>query len=83
MPAITLKNVPDSLYNLIKKSASENFRSINSEIIYHLSKTLGYKPIDSEALLKRINKLQEEMVLPKLNDEMLELAKNEGRLWLL
>jgi len=79
MPAITLKNVPTDLYQLIKKSASLNFRSINSEILFHLNKTLGYKPIDPEQLLERIDKLQKRISLPKLSDEMLKLAKNEGR----
>ena len=79
MPAITLKNVPTDLYQLIKKSASLNFRSINSEILFHLNKTLGYKPIDSEQLLERIEKLQKRVSIPKLSNKMLDLAKNEGR----
>ena len=80
MPAITLKNVPVDLYQLIKKSASSNFRSINSEILFHLNKTLGYKPIDTEQILKRIDKLQKNISIPKLSNEMLELAKNNGRI---
>jgi hypothetical protein len=80
MPAITLKNVPVDLYELIKKSASKNFRSINSEIIYHLNKTLGYKPINPEVLLKRIDELQKETKNTLvLSDELLSVAKNEGR----
>ncbi len=80
MPAITLKNVPTDLYQLIKKSASSNFRSINSEILFHLNKTLGYKPVNSEQLLERISKLQKEIAIPSLSEKFLEIAKNDGRL---
>ncbi len=33
MRTITVKNIPDDVYNNLKKSATENRRSINSEII--------------------------------------------------
>lgn len=58
MPSITLNNVPKDLYLLIKTSTSLNLRSINSEILFHLNKTFGYKPVDQAQLRKRIEKLQ-------------------------
>ena len=33
MRAITVKNIPDNLYQRLKQSATENRRSINSEIL--------------------------------------------------
>ncbi|MBU2621535.1 MAG: Arc family DNA-binding protein, partial [Proteobacteria bacterium] len=33
MATITLKNIPDPIYNTLKQLATDNRRSINSEII--------------------------------------------------
>ncbi|MBI4332068.1 MAG: Arc family DNA-binding protein [Chloroflexi bacterium] len=33
MPATTVKNIPNDLYERLKQSAAENRRSINSEIV--------------------------------------------------
>lgn len=33
MKTITVKNIPDNLYDRLRQSAEENHRSINSEII--------------------------------------------------
>ncbi|HEC26903.1 MAG TPA: Arc family DNA-binding protein, partial [Gammaproteobacteria bacterium] len=41
MPAITLKNIPDSLYAQLKTAASVHHRSLNSEILYCVERTLG------------------------------------------
>ena len=79
MPAITLKNIPDELYVQIKRSASLNYRSINGEILYRLHHSLGHKPIDPELLLLRISKLQKTVMIPKLTNKILKLAKTEGR----
>lgn len=40
MPNITLKNIPDKLYDRLKESAKVNHRSLNSEILHCLEKTL-------------------------------------------
>ena len=79
MPAITLKNIPADLYNQIKKSAQVNYRSLNSEILFLLKQSIGHKQIDSKTLISKIEKLQARLNLPKLSDDMLSKAKNEGR----
>ena len=40
MPAITVKNIPDALYERLKASASAHHRSINSELIHCLEQAL-------------------------------------------
>lgn len=40
MPAITVKNIPDALYENLKLAAQLHHRSINSEIIACLEKEL-------------------------------------------
>ena len=79
MPAITIKNVPSKLYDDIKVSASQNLRSINSEIIYRLRKTLAHHTIKPSQLISRIDRLNLKLTLPALNDDFLYNAKNEGR----
>lgn len=79
MPSITIKNIPDELYEQVRKSASLNYRSINGEILYRLHRSLGHQPVDPELLLQRIEKLQKKIRLPKLTDELLNKAKTEGR----
>ena len=79
MPAITIKNIPNDLYDQIRKSALINYRSINGEILYRLHHSLGHKPIEPEILLKRIANLQKKIKLPKLTSDLLEKARTEGR----
>ena len=79
MPAITLKNVPNELYEDIKTSASQNMRSINNEIIYRLRTTLSHQKIHPKRLISKIDRLNSRLSLPKLNDKFLFEAKNQGR----
>lgn len=79
MPSVTLKKIPPELYEKVKKSAQQNRRSINSEIIVCLEKILSNRRIDPEKFLLRVERLQEQMSLPRLTDEELRKAKEEGR----
>ena len=79
MPTITLKNVPDDLYEALKARARINRRSLNSEIIHALEETLLPTPIDVEAFLNEITQLREKTAAYPLNDELLNQLKNEGR----
>ncbi|MCQ8103334.1 Arc family DNA-binding protein, partial [Methylomonas sp. SURF-2] len=40
MPALTIKNIPDSLYEQLKSAAELHRRSINSEVLVCLEKVL-------------------------------------------
>jgi len=40
MPALTVKNIPDDLYTHLKESARVHQRSMNSEILYCVERTL-------------------------------------------
>ena len=79
MPSVTLKKIPSELYEKVKKSAQQNHRSINSEIIVCLEKVLSNRRIDPEKFLLRVERLQEQMSLPRFTDDELQKAKNEGR----
>ena len=40
MPSITIKNIPDRLYQKIKENSQQNRRSINAEVIFCLEERL-------------------------------------------
>jgi antitoxin FitA len=51
MANVTIKNIPDELYEQLKQRAALHRRSINSEVIVCLEHALHGTKIDSQALL--------------------------------
>jgi hypothetical protein len=47
MPALTIKNIPDDLYIRLKEAARARRRSLNSEILYCVERTLVLQMIVS------------------------------------
>lgn len=80
MATITLKNVPETLYERLKYFAKLRRRSLNSEIIYNLEKSVGMVEEDPEELLKQIKAFRERIGKKgQLTAEEIEKAINEGR----
>jgi len=48
MPNITVKNIPDHTYKLLKLAAAKHYRSINSEIICLIERATLSKPFHPE-----------------------------------
>ena len=78
MTTITLKNVPETLHEVIKQQAGGNRRSINNEIIYQLERVFGLRQPDPSEIIEEARKLRKR-VKAFLTDEMIEEFKNEGR----
>lgn len=78
---MTIKNLPDEIYATLTRTAKRNRRSINSEAIVRLEQGLQAVEPDLEMTLARIRRNREVMKERGvwLTDEMLDLAKNEGR----
>ena len=51
MPSITVKNIPDTIYEKLKQQAEFHHRSVNSEIIACLKKTVESNQVPSEGIL--------------------------------
>lgn len=79
MATVTIKNIPDGLYDRLKKVAAANRRSINSEIIISIERAVLSQPVDPEALIARARFLRELTAGYHVADEELIGAKNEGR----
>jgi plasmid stability protein len=79
MPSMTIKNIPDDLYERLKESAHEHGRSINNEAIFCLKRALQGGRIDPEAFLGRVEALRSQLAHTPLTDEILRVAKEAGR----
>ncbi|HET8656200.1 MAG TPA: Arc family DNA-binding protein [Longimicrobiaceae bacterium] len=79
MASLTIKGVPDSLLNVLRKRAEQHRRSLNSEVLQLLENSAGASQINPDAVLTRIHRLQERTALPPLTDSFLEQALEEER----
>ena len=79
MPSLTIKSIPDELYQRLKQSASEHHRSMNREVIVCLERFLLSRRIEPGAFLARVDALREKVALPPLTEKILRSAKSAGR----
>ena len=79
MASITVKNIPKELYEHLKQSAQLNRRSLNSEIITCLEKTLVSRKRSTEEELQRARELRAKTAHYLLTDEELLNAIDDGR----
>jgi len=80
MPALTLRNIPDNLYQNLKRQAVEHHRSLNKEVVYLLEVALQSRERDDEAWLRQAVTLRNSLGdIQLLDDDILRQAKNEGR----
>ena len=79
MATMTVKNIPENLYQKLKESAKANHRSINSEIIVVMEKAFFSAPLDVEAWLEKARKIREKAAPYVATVEEIEQAINDGR----
>lgn len=79
MTTFTVKNIPQNLYEKLKKSAELNRRSINSEIIVCIEKSVRSQAIDAQQVLTTARKLRSITQTVPISDDELASAIEEGR----
>lgn len=79
MPNITLKSIPDDLYDRLKRAAEEHRRSLNSEILVCLETVLGTRRSEPEELLARLRAVRRTVGERPLADAEVTAAKRQGR----
>jgi antitoxin FitA len=79
MVTITIKNIPEQIYERIKVRATANHRSINGEILSILEQAVSLPPIDVEATLERARKVRELTAHYTVTADEIEKWINEGR----
>jgi plasmid stability protein len=77
---LTLKNIPDEVYERLKTSAAQHRRSLNSEAITCLESALMPRRVSVEERLARIRRLRAELGGIELSDADIDAFKREGRL---
>ncbi len=75
---LTINDVPERLYNLIKLNAKENNRSLNDEIVTSLKTKFGRKNIGKENYLADVRALRNFSKDFRLDDEIFKQPKNNG-----
>ncbi len=78
MATLTIKNIPDELYDKLKEVAKDNRRSINNEVIHIIDRTISFQKPDVETILAKVRILREQLDI-YVTEEELNQAKNEGR----
>ncbi|MGR8933342.1 MAG: FitA-like ribbon-helix-helix domain-containing protein [Gammaproteobacteria bacterium] len=79
MPALTIKNIPDALYEQLKAAAELHRRSINSEVLICLERALSATKIDPAERLSRIELLRAGIKTNSITPDEIEQAINSGR----
>ncbi len=80
MRAITVKNIPDDLYQRLKQSAAENRRSLNSEILVCMERTVQSQKHESvNDILARARKIRQKTGGTLLTDRKFNKMKTAGR----
>lgn len=80
MATITIKNIPDDVYESLKLLAEANRRSINSEVIVLIEEKVTSRKIVPEEVIARARQLREKTSQYLISDEDLKQAKETGRL---
>jgi plasmid stability protein len=79
MANITIKNIPDELYEMLKQQAKINHRSINSEIIFTLKRVLGFRDrAEMDEILRQAREFRKKIRVTLSEDDINE-AKRSGR----
>lgn len=79
MPAITVKNIPDLIYENLKLAAQAHHRSINSEIIACLEKELMIEKLSVDLRLKNAQKLRTRFNENSADIDDIQSAIQQGR----
>ena len=79
MATLTVKNIPDELYLLLKEAAKLHFRSMNGEVLHCIEATLCNNKITPDEQLAKFRQLRKITASHTLTEEELMNAKNAGR----
>jgi plasmid stability protein len=79
MPALTIKNIPDTIYEQLKTAAELHRRSINSEVLIYLERALLATKTSPAERLSRIEQLRDNIKSNSITPEDIEQAINSGR----
>ncbi|MFO7952720.1 MAG: Arc family DNA-binding protein [Bacillota bacterium] len=80
MANITVKNIPDDLYEKLNRSAKINRRSINQEIIVCIENSVQDETHTPEQILRKARKLRDKTAAHPIGNDELNSIKGIKRL---
>ena len=80
MTTITVKNIPPEIYEKLKQLAASSHRSINSEVIACIERSVRSQQVNPDLLLASARKFRAKTASYPITDTEFTQAKNEGRL---
>jgi plasmid stability protein len=75
---ITIRDIPDDIYEKIKRQASQHHRSINSEVIVCLKKTMQSHRRNPDQIIARAKKLKQKAT-GSLSMKQIQESIDQGR----
>lgn len=75
---ITIRDIPDEVYEKLKQQAELHHRSINSEVIFYLKKMVQSHRPDPDQVIARANKLKQQ-AKGSLSMKQIQQAIDQGR----
>lgn len=79
MPTLTIKGIPDPLYQQLKARAAGHRRSLNSEVLVCLEQAVAAEVVDPRVALTRADAIRRNLNVPRLTAARLRAAKAVGR----
>jgi antitoxin FitA len=76
---ITIKNIPDPLYQRLKEAAEIHHRSLNSEVIACLERVLFPLRMSAEERLERAHVLRQDITQYGIKADEIDEAIEQGR----
>ncbi|MDR9407556.1 MAG: Arc family DNA-binding protein [Balneolaceae bacterium] len=77
-PSITVKNIPEEIYDRVREQAKAHHRSINSEIIACLEQTVKAQQVSTDDILQEARRLRKK-AKGSLSSYEIDSAINQGR----
>lgn len=79
MASVTIKNIPDDLYDLLKQAASAHHRSINGEFINCLEMTLRPRPLSPAEITDSARRLRSRVDATLVDTDEIQATIHQGR----
>ncbi len=80
MATITIKNIPNELFDTLKMRATLNRRSVSNEIIFCIENSLKSRKIQPDEFIQELENFYQNVDIPVLTEEKLKEYKATGRL---
>lgn len=79
MPTLTIKGLPDPIYERLKAQAEAHRRSLNGEILVCLERAVGARAFDSSSWIAEARALRDRVKVEPLTEHELRYARRAGR----